>query len=319
MRKMMAILLVLLFLPITVFGEAFLGKPTYLNIELGKNRQGEYENITLSWKDSVEVKKLLAQGKSISYEVDVKHNGSSWHSEKGKPTVIRPLLPSSEGLSKVTLSKDDFIALDELDIFRSNYSFRIRYLYAGSKGKFSTYISIGLKAPYKNAANWAVSELNHAVSLDLISEKISGDMKKNMTREEIAEVFVRGYEALGLTPVEPRETFNDTNNPYVLKAATIGLVQGTGKGGFSPGRPVKREEVAVILSRFMKLTGSEQPVMEKIFKDEGKISSWAKDDVAFVSGLGLMKGDTKGKFHPKSNLTRQEGVILVLRGIDKNL
>ena len=55
-----------------------------------------------------------------------------------------------------------------------------------------------------------------------------------------------------------------------------------------------------------------------MYKDESNIASWAKDAVKRVTDAGLMKGDEKGNFNPKSNLTRQEAAVILDRLLNKN-
>ncbi len=49
------------------------------------------------------------------------------------------------------------------------------------------------------------------------------------------------------------------------------------------------------------------------FKDDAKISSWAKEDVKKVSDAGIMVGDAKGNFNPKAYLTREEAAVIIAR------
>ena len=49
------------------------------------------------------------------------------------------------------------------------------------------------------------------------------------------------------------------------------------------------------------------------FNDEDKISAWAKDAVERVYDMGLMVGDTKGNFNPKSAITREELAVVISR------
>lgn len=53
------------------------------------------------------------------------------------------------------------------------------------------------------------------------------------------------------------------------------------------------------------------------YKDENKISSWAKESVEKVTKLGIMNGDTNGNFNPKANITREEVAVIVANLLDK--
>lgn len=53
------------------------------------------------------------------------------------------------------------------------------------------------------------------------------------------------------------------------------------------------------------------------FKDNDKIAGWAKKAVDRVSDAGLMLGDDKGNFNPKSALTREEMAVILERLLDR--
>lgn len=53
------------------------------------------------------------------------------------------------------------------------------------------------------------------------------------------------------------------------------------------------------------------------FKDDNKISKWAKESVNNVSEKGIMVGDEKGCFNPKKSLTREEAAVIIDRIINK--
>ena len=53
------------------------------------------------------------------------------------------------------------------------------------------------------------------------------------------------------------------------------------------------------------------------FNDNGKIASWAKTAVDKISDIGIMIGDEKGNFRPKSNLTREEAAVIIERLLAK--
>ena len=52
-------------------------------------------------------------------------------------------------------------------------------------------------------------------------------------------------------------------------------------------------------------------------KAKEKVSSWAKDAVAFVQAEGLMNGDADGSFRPQSFITRQEVAAVLKNERDK--
>ena len=50
----------------------------------------------------------------------------------------------------------------------------------------------------------------------------------------------------------------------------------------------------------------------KVFTDSAKISPYAVPGVDFVSGWGIMNGNTDGSFRPQANITREQAVITMM-------
>ena len=112
-------------------------------------------------------------------------------------------------------------------------------------------------------------------------------------------VLRRHLEALGVT--------------VSLRAAAAGFVSGMGDGTFEPNTLVKREEAAAMLSRvYTKLGGEISAAQSTAFSDDGSISGWARDAVAFMSGKGIVSG-SDGSFNPQGSATIQEALSIALR------
>ncbi len=107
--------------------------------------------------------------------------------------------------------------------------------------------------------------------------------------------------------------------PYIAWAESMGITQGTGSGMFSPNKELTREEMAVIMSKFLKVSNKSLNAKGNSngFKDDGKNKSWAKDAVSEMAKLGVVNGMSDGKFAPKSPFTRAQ-VAQVLFNIDHN-
>lgn len=55
----------------------------------------------------------------------------------------------------------------------------------------------------------------------------------------------------------------------------------------------------------------------KMYKDDAKISKWAKNAVYNVKKEGIMVGDADGSFRPKDNLTREEAAVIVAKLLER--
>lgn len=91
---------------------------------------------------------------------------------------------------------------------------------------------------------------------------------------------------------------------FVEWASSEGIVNGVGDRAFAPEKSVTREDAAVIIYRFTKLsTDAEDNVT---FADAESISEYAADAVRAVCASGIMGGFPDGTFAPKANLSRAQ-------------
>ncbi len=294
-----------------------LDTPKYLSLELIDNK------FILGWKNP----KNLYTERSIHYQIDFKLGREDWISTSEElPTHILTL--SKDGKSSIEIDPIKLGIIDrEINLEENIYSFRIRYRYkyihdlveSHVDGYFSSPTMLGFLPNYQNASSWAFEELDRAIELNLIPDEIRDDMKKEITREEFSEVVVSLYELKTGNPVDYNgQTFNDTRNPEVLKAAKLGIVTGIGDGNFLPNQLVTRQELAVMLKRaWSAIDPNMDFTHEEITStNETNIASWAIKDVDFIRYKGILKGDSDGLINPTGHTTREEAVILTLRTND---
>lgn len=123
----------------------------------------------------------------------------------------------------------------------------------------------------------------------------------------------------GLPTDLPASPFSDVPDDkyYALPvawASSVDIVAGTSPATFSPNAPIKREDVALILSKAEQLPElGELPdlVILNVFADQDAISEYAKAAVASLQRQGLFAGDPSGCFRPKKSLSRAEAVTVL--------
>ncbi|MFM9330193.1 S-layer homology domain-containing protein [Paenibacillus mesotrionivorans] len=140
-----------------------------------------------------------------------------------------------------------------------------------------------------------------------------------LTRAEIASLLVRaaGLEEKALSAA----TMNDVRGDdwyagYVQAAVSAGLIDGYEDGTFRAGAAVTREELAVLLTRALKLAGRPAEgtgTAAAAFTDSTSVSAWAKDAVRTAQVAGLVNGLEDGSFRPQAQATRAEAAVMIKR------
>ncbi|WP_052947404.1 S-layer homology domain-containing protein [Aneurinibacillus tyrosinisolvens] len=88
----------------------------------------------------------------------------------------------------------------------------------------------------------------------------------------------------------------------VVKAKNLGFIGGDNNGNFHPLDMITRQEIASIISKFLKLP---TPKVEKSSFKDVSASAWSKDAIEAVLKAGVMVGDN-GNFRPEAPITREE-------------
>lgn len=173
---------------------------------------------------------------------------------------------------------------------------------------------------WSNCSNWAKTYLEQAEALGLIPQPLYGaDMTQPISRQEFAAVSVVLYEYMTGLPVNEttENPFTDTSDSYVLSAYAMGFVNGVGNGQFDPNGTLTREQACTMLGRtYVKASGVTDWVKGGLtFSDTGDISPWALDYVVLLVDLGAVNGMDDGSFQPKTNMTREQALKVVVSAL----
>jgi len=99
--------------------------------------------------------------------------------------------------------------------------------------------------------------------------------------------------------------------------SAAGIVTGTGNETFEPEGNVTREQMAVFLYRYAKLynftDGNYDEAALLDFTDNGKISPWAKEAMAWAVQNGLITGRTGNALYPQDSAKRCEVATIITR------
>lgn len=173
-------------------------------------------------------------------------------------------------------------------------------------------------------SNWAKAEIEKAIETNILPEKLQGEYKSNITRQEFSEVAVNLYEALSGKEgiLQGENPFTDTQNTKVRIANDLGIVKGIGDGRFAPDDPITRQEISVMLYRTLRAAKPEYEysgLYDHIFADYNMISSWAREAVGYLYGIEVINGVGDNLFNPKGNTSREEAIVLANRMYEKAL
>ena len=145
----------------------------------------------------------------------------------------------------------------------------------------------------------------------------------NMTRAMFVTVLMRlsGVEADN----NVKTRFRDVKSGAwyagaVAWAVDMGIVDGTSYFTFSPDAPITREQICKMISNFADAIGTElYPTTDaKTFKDQNKISGWAKKYVAKCQKAGIVQGKSGNVFDPQGNATRAEVATILLNYLNNH-
>ena len=174
-------------------------------------------------------------------------------------------------------------------------------------------------------SSWAQSDVNLALNDNLLDAALLGsDYTKNITRLQFCSVAVRLAEELtgkSISPA-PAGTFTDTTSAYALKAYAAGITTGVTAPAFDPNGTLTRAQMAAFLYRTLRYVEknsdySYTSYTSKLssYKDSAQIQGWAKESMAFMNALDLVKGTTSTTLSPNGTCTIEQAVAVAERSV----
>lgn len=105
-----------------------------------------------------------------------------------------------------------------------------------------------------------------------------------------------------------------TDYAYLVAAFERGIINGTSSTHFTPNGTLTREQAATMLVRAIGLEHrAPDPGYTTKYRDDAKISYYARDAVYIANELGLMIGFEDNSFQPQKPLSRAESSVLLIR------
>lgn len=166
--------------------------------------------------------------------------------------------------------------------------------------------------------NWSKDNITYLAARNIIGGIGNGKFAPDsiITRAEFVKILAGILDVNAGSYSNPQFSDIPANAwyaPYIAWAATKGIVNGTGNGKFSPGDPVTRQEMAVIIVRFANAAKFTLPsvVCTSAFTDKGGIALWAASAVSEIQAAGIISGKPGNIFDPQAGATRAEAAKML--------
>lgn len=172
--------------------------------------------------------------------------------------------------------------------------------------------------------HWAKDNINKLVEKGIIDGTTGLEFKpeEKITRAQFAQWLVKALNikvnlgaALSFKDVPAGAWYHDD----VAAAVNAGLIMGYDDSIFAPDENMTREQIAVLISRALKMKSTEDlshiidlQAIDK-FTDQGDISPWARQETALAVSCGIVSGVSENAFAPQMSATRAEAASMILR------
>lgn len=159
---------------------------------------------------------------------------------------------------------------------------------------------------------WGYSAIQKLVALQVVNGTGNGtfEPEKSVTRAEFVTMLSR---LSGDAPGEGSARFRDVAQDAwyasaVAWAVENGITTGTSETTFAPDAPISRQDMAVMLYRFLNARGISlnKGGTAGQFLDVNEISSYAAEAVEYVRRSGVVNGRPDGSFAPLDSASRAE-------------
>ncbi len=174
-------------------------------------------------------------------------------------------------------------------------------------------------------SSWAKEEVEAGIAAGLVPEELQKNYTSPVTRGQVAGMFINLLEKASGKPVEEiisekgksidENAFTDTSDRNVLSANALGIINGTGKGKFSPDGTLKRAQIAAIINRVATVMGIETAGYTHDFTDITANYSWADSELGWPVEAGIIKGVGGTKFNPGGDLTTEQSILITARAL----
>ena len=166
--------------------------------------------------------------------------------------------------------------------------------------------------PENEAAGSIMNMVARGILKGMDNGKFEGELP--ITRAMVATVLKRLSKDQTINNVPNFKDVKDTDwfAEAVKWAQSQGLIKGYEDGTFKANNLVTRQELAVIIERFLKIHGiTMEEIKELSYKDLDTLPAWSRDAIIAMAKIGLVEGQTEEMYNPASEFTREELAVML--------
>lgn len=191
---------------------------------------------------------------------------------------------------------------------------------------YNVAVEFDLAEVFTDLSPWAAEAVIRMDQMGLIPDGVRDrSMTGSITRGDLCRMVMRSYklltqttdEELGVPDVDP---FSDTDDPDILNAWNLGIINGRDNGTFGPDDPITRQDFFKIAANFLVAVDYwyAEDVMADltIYHDSDEIAPYAEEPIELLVGLDLVNGDDTRCLNPTDNIISQEAVVVFSRIYD---
>ena len=166
--------------------------------------------------------------------------------------------------------------------------------------------------PENEAAGSIMNMVARGILKGMDNGKFEGELP--ITRAMVATVLKRLSKDQTINNVPNFKDVKDTDwfAEAVKWAQSQGLIKGYEDGTFKANNLVTRQELAIIIERFLKNCGIKmEEIKELSYKDLDTLPAWSRDAIIAMAKIGLVEGQTEEMYNPASEFTREELAVML--------
>lgn len=179
-----------------------------------------------------------------------------------------------------------------------------------------------------NVSIWAQEGVAAAQDAGLMPSALASlNAKEEITRAEFCGIAVNAYKEVSGKAVfaSGKKPFRDCDDPYVVAAYELGLVNGRGDGIFDPDASIERQDLCLMLCNVLDAAGIEAAAIAgdaclEDYPDVPNIKRYALDAVITMVDYTVVNGistsDETTILAPDGTATREQALIMASRFCD---